>query len=176
MEVGQRGAGNRTLGLVAVIRQAVALLALLGLAGCNSIGNISGLIAGGGAGVATGSPIVGYAVGVAVDTVATEAVKRFGRRRQQAEQDAIAAVAGTLPEGAEAPWRIRHDIPIGNEHGDVRIVRQIDSPLADCREIVFSVLDPPTPPAWYVSSICKQAERWRWAAAEPAVERWGNLQ
>ena len=174
--MGQRGAGHRTLGFVAVNGRTVALLALLGLAGCSSVGDISGLIAGGSAGVATGSPLVGYAVAVAVDTVSTEAVKRFGRTRQRAEQDAIAAVAGTLPEGAAAPWRIRHFIPIGNEHGDVWIVRRIESPLADCREIAFSVLDPPAPPAWYTASICKQTARWKWAAAEPAVERWGDLQ
>jgi hypothetical protein len=156
--------------------RAAVLLAVLALTGCSSLGYLSGLVAGGGAGVATGSPFIGYAVGVAVDTVATEAVKYYGRNRQQAEQDAIAAVAGDMPQGGVAPWRIRHDIPIGNEHGVVRIIRQIDTPIADCREIAFSVEDPPTAPAWYISSICKQTRHWKWAAAEPAVDRWGNLQ
>jgi hypothetical protein len=164
------------VGLVAVTGRALALLALLGLTGCSAVGNISGLIAGGGAGVATGSPFVGYAVGIAVDTATTEAVKYYGRRRQQAEQDAIAAVAGGLPEGGAAPWRIRHDIPLGNEHGEVRIVRLIASSFVHCREIAFSVEDEPAPPAWYMASICKQTAGWKWASAEPAVERWGNLQ
>jgi hypothetical protein len=176
MEMGQRGAGHRALGFVAVIGRAAALAALLGLAGCNSVGDIAGLVAGSGAGVATASPVVGVAVGVAVDTAATEAVNYYGERRQQAEQNAIAAVAGDLADGGEAPWRIRHDIPIGDEHGEVRLVRRIASPLADCREIAYSVEDPPSAPAWYTASICKQTARWKWAAAEPAVERWGYLQ
>lgn len=174
--MGQRRAGDRALGLAAVIARGLVLLALLGLAGCNSVGEITGLVVGGGAGVATASPAVGYAVGIAVAAGTTEAVKYYSRSRQNAEQDAIAAVAGTLPEGGEAPWRIRHDIPIGNERGEVRMIRLIASPLADCREIAFSVEDPPTPPVWYTASICKQTARWKWAAAEPAVTRWGNLQ
>ena len=108
-----------------MIGRGVALAALLGLAGCSSVASIAGLVTGGGAGVATGSPAVGYAVGIGVTTVTSEAVKYYGRRRQQAEQDAIAATAGDLPEGGAAPWRIRHDIPLGNEHGEVRIVRRI---------------------------------------------------
>ncbi len=30
--------------------------------------------------------------------------------------------------------------------------------------------------AWFTSDICKQAETWKWASAEPAVARWGYLQ
>ncbi len=63
----------------------------------------------------------------------------------------------------------------------MQIVRAIDNPLAECREIAFSVEDPPDPPSWFDASICKQTfaqgeQRWKWATAEPAVERWGFLQ
>jgi uncharacterized membrane protein len=159
-----------------MIARSAALVALLALAGCDTVGELAGLVTGGSAGVATASPVVGIAVGIAVTTATTEALKYYGRHRQQAEQNAIAEVAGTLPEGGAAPWRIRHDIPIGNEHGEVRVVRVIATPLAECREIVFSVVDLPDPSSWYSSSICHQAARWKWAEAEPAVERWGYLQ
>jgi hypothetical protein len=131
------------------------------------------------AGGATGNPAVGFAVGVAVDAAASAAVRYVGRSRQQAEQDAIAQAAGELRLGEAAPWRIEHDIPIGNEHGELHVVRQIESPLAPCKEIVFSVDDGAGPDAtrsWYTASICRQADRWKWASAEPAVERWGFLQ
>jgi hypothetical protein len=37
-----------------------------------------------------------------------------------------------------------------------------------------------TPPddaarAWFSANICRQDQRWKWAIAEPAVERWGSL-
>ena len=63
----------------------------------------------------------------------------LGRTRQGAEQDAIADVAGELPVGTEAAWKIEHTIPIGDEHGQLRVIRAIDSPLTACKEIAFSV-------------------------------------
>lgn len=158
------------------MKAALALAGLLALAGCKSAGTIAGLVGGGAAGAATASPAVGYLVGLGVAVAADEAVRYYGRTRQQAEQDAIADAAGTLREGDAAPWRIRHDIPIGNEHGTVAVVRIVANPLADCREIVFSVEDPPAAPVWFGSSICHRARRWKWAEAEPSVVRWGLLQ
>jgi hypothetical protein len=29
---------------------------------------------------------------------------------------------------------------------------------------------------WYAARVCQQGVRWKWADAEPAVARWGNLQ
>lgn len=146
------------------------------LAGCTTVADISGLASGGAVGAATANPAVGYAVGLGARAAVAAGLQWVSRRRQGAEQDAIAAVAGALPEGSTAPWRIRHDIPVGNEGGAVTVTRAIASPLADCREIVFSVEDPPAAPAWYASSICRQGTAWKWAAAEPAVPRWGYLQ
>jgi hypothetical protein len=168
---------DRALGVVAM--RLLLLLAVLPLAGCNSTAQIAAVIAGGAAGGATASPAVGFAVGVAVDAGANYLVRYYGKSRQGAEQDAIAEVAGELPVGTEAAWKIEHTIPIGDEHGQLRVIRAIDSPLAACKEIAFSV-DQGTGEklkrAWFASDICKQAQAWKWAAAEPAVERWGYLQ
>jgi hypothetical protein len=170
MGVGRTGDG--ALGLVAV--RLLLLVALL-LGGCSSVSQISAVVTGGITGAATGSPAVGFAVGVATDAAANYVVRTVSRVRQGAEQDAIAQVAGELPVGAEANWKIEHTIPIGNEHGQLRVIRAIDSPLAACREIAFSV-DDGKQRSWFTTDICKQDSAWKWASAEPAVPRWGYLQ
>ncbi len=151
------------------------MLTLLLLAGCSATPKIAAVISGGAAGVASGNPAVGFAVGVAVDAGANYAVNAYGRAHQGAEQDAIAAIAGTLPIGSAADWKIEHTIPIGNEHGRLHVVREIGSALASCREIMFSVIED-TNQRWFDAAVCKQADQWKWASAEPAVERWGYLQ
>jgi hypothetical protein len=160
------------------LRRLLPLAAATLLAGCSSIAPIVGVVSGAVAGGATANPAVGFAVGVAAAAASDIAVKHIGRTRQQTEQDAIAAIAGDLAVGATVEWRVRRDIPIGNEHGRLMVVRLIDSPLAPCKEIVFSVQDgPPESPApTYSATICHQHDAWKWATAEPATERWGNLQ
>lgn len=156
-----------------------ALLAAVVLAGCTAAPRIAAVVTGGVAGAASGNPAVGFAVGVATDATANYAFRYFARVRQGAEQDAIAEVAGELPIGTEAAWKIEHTIPIGDEQGHLRVVRKIDSPLAACKEIAFSVDEgkgEKLKRAWFVSNVCKQTEKWKWASAEPAVERWGFLQ
>jgi hypothetical protein len=160
-------------------RVAVLLAPLILLGGCNSTAQFAAVVTGGVAGAASASPAIGFAVGVAVDAGANYVIRFYGRSRQNAEQDAMAEVAGELPVGTEAAWKIEHTIPIGDEHGQLRVVRAIDSPLAACKEIAFSVdqgKGASLQRAWYTSSVCKQAARWKWASAEPAVERWGFLQ
>ena len=157
------------------LRLALCLLALL--PGCREVAELSGLAAGAATGVATGSPAVGYAVGLGTAVAADELYRWVGRTRAHGEQEAIAAAAADLPEGAEAPWYIHHTIPIGDEGGKVRVVRVIATGLATCREIVFSVLErPPAAPDWYATSICEENSGWHWALAEPAIDRWGYLQ
>lgn len=172
--------GDGALGLAAVmLRQALPLAAIVLLAGCSSTPQIAGVVTGGAAGAATANPAVGFLVGVAIDAGANYVVRYYGRAMQGAEQDAIAQVAGELPVGPQASWKIEHAIPIGDEHGQLRVVRVIDSPLAACREVVFSVDEgkgDKLKRAWFDTDVCKQAESWKWAAAEPAVERWGFLQ
>lgn len=173
MEMGLRGAGNGKVGRPAV--RLWPLFALTLLAGCTSVAQIAAVVTGGIAGASTGNPAVGFLVGVATDAGANYVVRYVGRSRQAAEQDAIAQVAGDLPVGTAASWKIEHTIPIGNEHGRLQVVRTIDSPLAACKELAFSVEDGKQQ-SWFTTDICKQNETWKWAAAEPAVERWGFLQ
>jgi hypothetical protein len=165
------------MGRAAVKGLPLAALVLLG--GCSSTSSIVAVVSGGAVGGATANPALGFAVAVAVDAGANYVVRYYGRTRQGAEQDAIAQVAGELPVGTEAAWKIEHTIPIGDEHGQLRVVRVIDSPLASCKEIAFSVDEGKGDKLkrdWYTSDVCKQAERWKWATAEPAVPRWGFLQ
>jgi hypothetical protein len=163
------------------MRSAPALLLFAALlpAGCKSVPQIAAAVTGGTVGAATGNPALGFAVAVATDAAAHATVRYIGRTRQQAEQDAIAEVAGALAVGQSAKWRIEHDIPIGNEEGELEVVRVIDNPLAACKEIAFSVdegKDGKRKRAWYLTTVCRQQAKWKWAGAEPAVERWGYLQ
>ena len=192
MEVGDRRTRDIALGRLAVTpphraapRRVARLVVWLGgagllglaLAGCNSLGELTGLATGAIAGGATANPAIGYAVAVGTAAAADEGFKWIARTRQGAEQDAIATAAAPLPDGGSADWQIRHDIPIGNEHGAVSVVRTFTTPLTTCREIVFSVLDdPPAPPALYRTQMCRDPQGWKWADAEPAVTRWEALQ
>jgi len=151
------------------------VLAVLALAGCTSMARIAAVVTGGVAGASTGNPAVGFLVAVVTDAGANYAVRSYGQARQGAEQDAIAQVAGDLPIGTEADWKVEHFIPIGDEHGRLRVVRDIVSPLADCKELAFSVEEDKAR-SWYTTSVCRQQAAWKWASAEPAVERWGFLQ
>ena len=152
------------------------LAGVLLLAGCSSTGQIVGLIAGGAAGGASANPAVGFAVGVATAAASDYAVRSVTRSWHGAEQDAIAAAAGPLVVGAQAPWRIVHSVPIGNEHGDLAVAREIPNPLAPCKQVLFSVARGKAPPPWYSVDICYGTRGWKWASVEPAVARWGYLQ
>lgn len=182
MALGLGGAGDLALGGAAVKPGPAwaAFLALpLALSGCKAIPDLAGLASGGTVGAATANPALGFLAGVSTSAAVDELVKYIGRSRQNGEQDAIAAVAGELPEGGTAPWRIAHTIPIGNEHGELQVARVIASKLATCKEIVFSVIDgdgPRAPRRLYTADLCRRADRWKWADAEPAVPRWGFLQ
>jgi hypothetical protein len=156
-----------------------ALLLPAVLAGCSSIGAISGSVAGLATGAGTANPVVGYAVGVSTQAAVDSLVKYVSRKRQQNEQDQIAATVGQLALGQTAPWKIEHDIPIGNEHGDVTVVDAIANALTACKEVVFTVIDgdkPDSPRGMFVTTACAQDGVWKWAQAEPAIERWGTLQ
>lgn len=151
---------------------ALALLVLL--PGCHTIADVAGIVSAAGTGSATANPAVGIAVGIGVRAGVDELVKYVVRKRETGEQDAIADVAGSAPLGEPRRWEIRHDIPIGNERGELEAVREFRTPLTTCREIVFSVVDDTR--ELYTTTLCRGPDRWKWAAAEPAVERWGYLQ
>ena len=166
---------HRAVGLPAVRLPAILLAAGL-LGGCSSAGNLVGVVVGAAAGGATANPAIGFGVGVATAAASDYALKTVSRRWHRGEQDAIAQTAGELAPGATAPWRIEHSLPIGNEHGQLQVVSAIDNPLAPCKRVLFSVEEGKQTPPWYSVDICQQPQGWKWASAEPAVERWGFLQ
>jgi len=153
--------------------------ASVAMSGCASIGAASGAVAGVATGAVTANPAVGIGVGIAVQSATDEAVNRYMRGMHRDQQDAIAALVGDLPVGASKPWRVKHTLPIENGHGEVRVTREIDNALATCKEFAFSIVDGDRPDSqadWFTASACQQGARWKWASAEPAVERWGTLQ
>jgi hypothetical protein len=153
------------------------------MSGCSSVGAASGAAAAVATGVVTANPAVGIGVGIAVQAVTDEAVNRYMRNMHGDQQDLIASLAGSMPVGDTRPWSVKHRLPIENGHGQVRVTRAFTSALTICKDFVFSVQDgdkPDAPEQWFTASACKQDSQqgngWKWASAEPAVERWGNLQ
>jgi hypothetical protein len=161
------------------VKPALLLALPLLMAGCSSIGALSGAVVGVATGAGTTNPVVGYAAGIGTQAAVDSLVKYVSRKRQQNEQDQIAVTVGRLAPGETAPWKIEHDVPIGNEHGDVTVVGLLDNRLARCKEVVFTVIDgdkPDSPHGTFVTTACAQGQTWKWAQAEPATERWGSLQ
>jgi hypothetical protein len=155
------------------------LMTAVALSGCNSIGGFAGAAAGVASGAVTSNPAVGYAIGIGVQAATDAATKYVFRNWQKAEQDEIAAVVGNLEVGQSRRWAIVHPISYGNEQGEVRVTRLIDTPLALCKEVMLSVdtgEGAQLKRAWYTASACRSDDVWKWAVAEPAVERWGSLQ
>jgi hypothetical protein len=147
--------------------------------GCASIGAASGAAAGVASGIVTSNPAVALGVGVAVQAATDEVVARYMRNMHKDQQDLMAALVGTMQVGETRPWSVKHTLPIENGHGQVRVTRTVNSALAMCKEFAFSVQDgdgPNAPEMWFTANACQQDKGWKWATAEPAVERWGNLQ
>jgi hypothetical protein len=154
-------------------------LILLLLGGCTFAGELVAAGAGGAAAAGTANPAVGIAVGVGVNAGIDATFAYVGRKWQQAEQDAIAGEIAAMQPGERKPWKIEHIIPIDNEHGEVEVVRAIDTKLTLCKELVFSVESgsgASMTRQWYTTDACRDGERWKWSLAEPATQRWGALQ
>jgi hypothetical protein len=163
----------------------LAGVALLSIAGCSSfLQQGTGAVAGvGGAAVAasvTSDAAVATGIGVGVQSLAQAGVQRWQRAVHTDEQNQIAAIAGALAPGQVASWNVAHQVPIEpSSRGEVTVSRVVGAKGLDCREIVFSVEQPPkaeSAKAFYVAMICRDGARWKWASAEPATERWGSLQ
>ncbi|MFZ1575307.1 MAG: hypothetical protein WAT36_08765 [Chromatiaceae bacterium] len=166
---------------------AISLLAAfaIGLNGCGSLlGELTADVAGvGGAALAstvTDNAAMATGIGLGVRSAAHAGLQKVQRKVHTAEQDAIAQVGGTLAVGAIGEWNIKHQLPIEDDaRGRVTVSRLIGAGDLNCREIVFSVdtLVENTPQsAFYVTTICRDGPKWKWASAEPATERWGSLQ
>jgi hypothetical protein len=161
------------------------LAASLQLGGCSSFlsagtADAAGVAGAGIAGAVSRNATVGAAIGLGVASVANAGLQYGERVVHRAEQDQIAATAGALPDGAVGTWSVSHRIPIEpNEHGLVMVSRSFGGADFTCREIVFSVDGGTTKApdrAFYVATVCRDGEHWKWASAEPATERWGSLQ
>jgi len=181
--MGLSRAGDRALGRPAVrfrhLRFATALVLPGLLAACSENSAVVSS-AGPVAGAVTANPFVAYAVGVGTQAGVTALQKYFSRKIHQGEQDNIAMAVGHMQPGEVADWKIRFDLPIGDAHGDVTVTRVISSPLTTCKEAAFTIIsskNPQTPRPVYITTACQQSDgTWKWAQAEPAVERWGSLQ
>ncbi|RQS76156.1 hypothetical protein DID96_02490 [Burkholderia sp. Bp8963] len=149
--------------------------ASVALSGCGSVGAASGALAGAATGLVTANPAVGVGVGIAVQAATDEAVNRTMKQLHQNQQDAIAQAVGGLAVGEAKPWKVKNTIPHENGEGEVRVTRAYSTPLALCKEFAFSVKDG-AKASWYFASACQQGPHWKWASADPAVDRWGNLQ
>lgn len=156
----------------------LALSLLMFLTGCNTVGGFAGAATGIATGAATTNPAVAYGVGIGVKAAIDATGKYVFRKWQQAEQDEIAALIGRMNPGEIKPWKIQHPIPYGNEHGELQITRVFRTPLATCKEALFSVIegeDKKPKRQWFLAMACQQTHAWKWATAEPAVARWGSL-
>ena len=159
---------------------AAPMLSLTMLAGCTSLltettSAGAGVAAAGISRAVTKDPAVVTGIGLGVQAAARAGLQYTERKVHQAEQDSIAAIAGALPVGGVAPWRVVHDLPIeANEHGEVTVSRTLGGADIACKEIVFSVDGKER--AFYMATICRDGTVWKWATAEPATERWGALQ
>lgn len=179
--MGERRARDGAVGRPAVTfapRCAGLLIVAAGaLGGCAAVGDITGAVAGLAAGAATANPAIGISVGIATRAAAREGLQWFARRQQGDEQAAIVAAAAQLGVGESGRWSVVQPIT-GDARGEVRVVRLIETPLARCKEVAFSVVngESDAAPLWFTTVACHDGLMWRWAAAEPAVARWGNLQ
>lgn len=156
----------------------LALAASLGLAGCqsSSIGPATGAVVGTLSGAATANPVAGFAIGVTVQAAVDATVKYVLREWKNDQQNIMANAVGALPIGEVRQWQIKRALPVGNERGSIQAVRDIETPLAHCREVLFTVALEGAAPA-YASTICQRQDgQWKWAAAEPSVARWTGLQ
>jgi hypothetical protein len=153
-----------------------AMLGVLLLAGCADAGSAAhNLVSAGVAatvGSAVGSPLVGVAAGVAAAAGLEEGVKYGERAIHDEMQTAVATTAGGLEVGRAAPWSITSLLPMSGRHGVVQVARSFGEAIP-CKDVVFTV-DPDED--FYVTTICRGRDGWRWAAAEPTVRRWGGLQ
>ena len=161
---------------------ASGLLAALGLCSCSSTGTAvdsaisSAATAGVASGIAsaTGSAVVGTFAGIGAGLGLDAVIKYAQREIHRNAQDAIAYAAGPLPVGQSARWNVEEKaLPPFGRHGTVEVARSFGAAIP-CKDVVFTVDDDDNT---YVSTVCTDKHGiWRWALAEPTVDRWGSLQ
>ncbi|MBP0491310.1 hypothetical protein [Roseomonas indoligenes] len=164
-------------------RLALPFLVLVPLSGCGLATDLTSAAAGVAAGTATANPALGFGIAVGTRAAVQAGLNWAVRVRARGEQDAVAEAIGRLAPGETLAWRSEHTIPFGDEEGEARLVREMVTPLATCREALFSIAEgegAERTQEWFLTTACRQkggdGERWKWAAAEPATARWGSLQ
>ena len=180
MEMGHGGTGHRALGFAAMsgMRWLLAAGAAF-LAGCSSVGPLTGAAAGIASGTVTANPAVAYGVAVSVNAATDASIKYATRKWAASEQDALATAVGRLSDSTPSlNWSLERMMGVTQAHGQVVLVRTFTTPLATCREAILTVQEagaPKTAPgAGYTIYACQNGNAWQWANAEPAVPRWGN--
>lgn len=163
----------------------LAALLVLSSTGCSSLfseGAATTAAIGGTAlaGKVTSNAAVAAGIGLGVLAAAQAGVKYVERNYHDLQQDRIAAVAGQLPIGKVAAWESKNTIELEPDaRGKVTVNRVISFGAMDCKEIVFSVeevREEKLHSSFFVATICRDADKWKWATAEPATARWGSLQ
>ncbi|MFX1802880.1 hypothetical protein PWR66_04315 [Paraburkholderia sp. A1RO-5] len=183
---------SRILASSAHWRRTVSLTLLAAVASfaCSACSSLYSEGAQAGAGIAgaaiaskvTSNAAVATGIGLGAVAAAKAGVQYSERVVHRNTQDSIAKAAGPLDVSGVAPWSISHSFPIEDDaHGRVTVSRTISTGALDCKEIVFSVdqdatKDAVASSAFYVASVCRDGETWKWASAEPATDRWGALQ
>jgi hypothetical protein len=149
------------------------------MSGCGSVGGFTGAAAGIVTGAATGNPAIGIGVGVAVRSATDAGMAKVFRDMQRAEQDQVAQAAGQMAVGESRLWSVHHRFSYNDARGEVTVLRNIDNALSACKEVAVSVEGGKKDAItwqWFTTQVCQHSNgAWQWAAAEPAVERWGSL-
>ena len=160
---------------------AAVLVISIAVSGCTNAGSATNSAvsatasAGIGAGVAhaTGSALLGVAAGVGAGVGLDVGIKYVERRVHRNVQDAVARAAGSLEVGQSARWNDDYWLPLSGKHGTVEVARTFGVAIP-CKDIVFTVDEDDN---LYVAIVCADKHGvWRWALAEPTVDRWGALQ
>lgn len=145
-------------------RSAILLVAILPLAGCaTAVPAITGLVT------------AGVVAGIAFDYSVDQGMEWAGRRIHNNVQNAVAEAAGPLAVGQSAPWNVDKLLPLSDKSGTVEVAR-IFGDTIPCKDVIFT-LDGDEAHSIYTTTICRNDKGdWRWALAEPSIDRWGSLQ
>ena len=154
-----------------------AIAAATGLSGCSglnaSAGDAGSIGLGAAVGLATGNPIIGVAVGIASNAALNAGIDYVEREQQAATQEAIAAKAGSAPVDEWVSWATEAEVELDPDAGRLIVVREFGDAFP-CREIIFTEYGQRD--RFYTATVCRGTQKWSWAVAEPATERWGDLQ
>lgn len=155
-------------------RACAVLIGAASLSGCTAFSDVASTASAVASGAATGNPAVAIAVGGIVRAAIEASSQAYARSAASETQGVIVGIAGWLEPGDSETWHeVRHLTE--DLEGRVEVLRVIDSPLAVCKEIAFTIVQKGIESTPYHAAICNTGEQWRWALAEPAIQRWGTL-